>query len=350
MDSNEWVEKYKQIRPTYEQFTEKLNSLLIDLLKHKNVESIFEKRTKHIESFIEKIERKNYTDPLQDMKDFSGIRIIVKTLSDVDTVVEIIKKNFEIDEENSINKAEILSPDTFGYLSIHLIVKLDINRRNNDEWVDYKDFWAEIQVRTVLQHAWASISHFLDYKNQIDVPTNLRRKLNSLSAVLELADNNFELLINEINKLNKEYIEEINSNELNIEINVDSLKAYLENSDNVKYWEEYVQSLGVNILPFNTIDRDIDLYKFLKMETIAELDNILINSHEWGKKALLKYFKLRPQHGVSSAHILFYLVIGENLDVLNPEILRHFLIIRSNLYIDPAMKYNPKYKKLIRDY
>jgi trimethylamine:corrinoid methyltransferase-like protein len=53
---------------------------------------------------------------------------------------------------------------------------------------------AEVHVRTVLQHAWAAISHSLQYKKEDDVPAALRRRLNRLAALLELADQEFTTL------------------------------------------------------------------------------------------------------------------------------------------------------------
>jgi hypothetical protein len=58
-----------------------------------------------------------------------------------------------------------------------------------------------VQVRTVLQHAWASISHALQYKQEDDIPRALRRRLARISALLEVADEEFAELNREHNQL-----------------------------------------------------------------------------------------------------------------------------------------------------
>ena len=63
---------------------------------------------------------------------------------------------------------------------------------------DYADFKVEIQIRTILMHAWAEIEHRLAYKKQAHIPSHLRRKFSRISAKLEEADEQFEELIQEI--------------------------------------------------------------------------------------------------------------------------------------------------------
>ena len=120
-----------------------------------------------------------------------GIRIIVYYLEDLNKISEIIEKEFNVDYGNSINKLETLDPDRFGYRSIHYVVGISITRSSETEWRPYTNFKAEIQIRTVLQHAWAEIDHKLIYKQNREVPKDLRRKLSRLIALLELADEQF---------------------------------------------------------------------------------------------------------------------------------------------------------------
>ncbi|MNJ50543.1 GTP pyrophosphokinase YwaC [compost metagenome] len=67
-----------------------------------------------------------------------------------------------------------------------------------DDWLAHPDargldgLKAEIQIRTMLMHAWAAISHKLLYKKEDDAPTQVKRQLNRLSALIELADEQFD--------------------------------------------------------------------------------------------------------------------------------------------------------------
>lgn len=60
---------------------------------------------------------------------------------------------------------ERFSQGRLGYQSIHYLVKLPDQKT---EWAEYKRFEgliAEIQVRTILQHAWAEMEHDIQYKS-----------------------------------------------------------------------------------------------------------------------------------------------------------------------------------------
>lgn len=281
MTFEEDVRKYEvELQPKYENFTNKLETLLKDFLTHEKIKFTIQSRTKSVRSFQKKINRpdKKYEFPLNEVTDFTGIRIIVSSLKDVELVKRLIEKEFMIDKERSIDKSEILKTNQFGYLSKHIIVKINESRYDLPEWSSMKDLWAEIQVRTVLQHAWADVSHFLEYKNKIDVPKKFKRKLYRLSAVFELADDNLDGLISDINDLSVQYKEEINSKKLKIEINANSLSTYLENSENMSYWMNELMDKGFNIKHRNDPSVLIKLMKNANINNIEKLDDLLENS------------------------------------------------------------------------
>lgn len=93
-----------------------------------------------------------------------------------------------------MDKAAALDPDRFGYLSVHYTASLSPARRKLAEWRPYADIRAEVQFRTALQHAWSAVQHKLEYKSSIEAPRELRRRLFRLSALFELADEQFSEL------------------------------------------------------------------------------------------------------------------------------------------------------------
>jgi putative GTP pyrophosphokinase len=149
-------------------------------------------RIKEFDSFWEKVERNDYGSPLEEMEDICGLRIVCFYPSDLDSIGEIIAREFDVHE--TTDKAELMEPDRFGYRSQHFIVSI------KKEWLKAPNYRglgglkAEIQVRTILMHAWADISHKLAYKKKEHVPNELKRRLNQLSALFELADEQFDLL------------------------------------------------------------------------------------------------------------------------------------------------------------
>ncbi len=242
----EWGNIYKGRYATYQEFTNKLENLISEFLKVHKVDAQIESRTKSIESFVEKIQRegKGYHNPLEEITDLVGIRIIAYYKEDVDKIGEIIKTEFDIDWENSIDKAWTLDPDRFGYLSVHYVISLPLHRKEQTEWKAFANIKAEIQVRTVLQHAWAAISHKLIYKTAKEVPKDLRRQLFRLSALLELADEEFSNLRKLTKELKERYSQELKKGKLDIELDLSSLDVYLESTKQDLKWMKIAEEVG----------------------------------------------------------------------------------------------------------
>ena len=205
-------------------FTKTLYEFLNSLLAISNIRyHTIESRTKTIESLEGKIVLKNIRNVKDEITDISGIRIILYYKEDVDKVTDLVKSNFKIDEKNSINKANLYDDNEFGYLSVHYIVSLPALHA-------FSTLKAEIQIRTVLQHSWASISHELTYKKNYEIPKELKRKLYRLAGLFELADEQFSKIKEEHNSL-EEWMKNESATEKteNSEINLLSLKYNFEN-------------------------------------------------------------------------------------------------------------------------
>src|SRR5580698_7208334 len=175
----EWVAVYRERRPQYEAFAHKVKMLLEELLAEANIDVVqVEARTKTVESFTAKLARRpgKYSEPLNNMLDLVGIRVIGYYLSDVARIGSLIESAFEVDPGNSWKQETRSDADRFGYASDHYVASCVQARERLPEWSAYSDLRAEIQVRTVLQHAWAAIDHKLAYKRDSDVPIELRRQ------------------------------------------------------------------------------------------------------------------------------------------------------------------------------
>ncbi len=200
---NPVVAAYERKQPAFNSFAKETKALISRLLSDADIRtSQIECRTKTIESLSKKLGRpdKSYSE-LASIPDLVGLRVIVYHPEDVDRAVALIKQEFDVDEESSGDVATRLAPHEFGYRSVHLVIRLLPNRGVLSEWRSFADLHAEVQIRTVLQHAWASISHSLQYKREEEVPSSLRRRLYRLSALLELADQEFTMLGSEHHQL-----------------------------------------------------------------------------------------------------------------------------------------------------
>jgi putative GTP pyrophosphokinase len=185
-------------------------------------------RVKSFESFYEKISTKNYTDPFKQTEDFVGLRVVLYFPNDTHAVEKLLKDNFLV--EQSENKSDKLEINEFGYRSHHCIIKVAKSWCKTPNYRGLEDIKSEVQIRTVLMHAWAEIEHKLQYKSKEQVPRALQRKLFLLSAKLEEADEQFE----DIKNISLEYQNNISEKVLaegvfdtSIELNLDTFRQFL---------------------------------------------------------------------------------------------------------------------------
>ena len=186
-------------------------------------------RIKSKESIEEKIKRKKYDTPIEQLEDICGIRIICYYPSDVNKVQKQLEQEFDV--FSSENKQSDYNINEFGYRSVHLIVKVKNEWTKTPNYRDLGDLKSEIQIRTVLMHAWAEIEHKLSYKSKDQIPKEFQRNFFRLSAKLEEADEQFEELKKKFEKKTNLIIEDAKKkgkfNE-NLEFNLDNLSAFLD--------------------------------------------------------------------------------------------------------------------------
>jgi ppGpp synthetase/RelA/SpoT-type nucleotidyltranferase len=299
------IEAYKKALPQYEKATVKNSELLAELITANKIIFTNESRTKSPESLQEKITRpgKNYKDPLTEVSDLCGLRIITNTLADLVEIEKIIESNFEVDAVRSVDKSKELKPNQFGYLSRHLIVRPHRDRAALPEWKEISEIWIEIQIRTILQHAWSSIDHILRYKHEDDVPVMLRRKLFRISALFEIADEEFDLLMSKLALTRADYDAKIEKGETRIEINVDSIKSFIEKSPIARYWIDYARrNIGqtINDNDWGDISRDVKFAKYFGLHYINEIEEIMNSLKGWGEEFLSDYY--REQFRINNAN------------------------------------------------
>ncbi|MDG3443931.1 GTP pyrophosphokinase [Nitrospirillum amazonense] len=189
----------------YRRLTPMIISIIEGILRSNDIDFLsVTGRTKTKESIIGKQRRKEYKDFAKKFTDISGVRIITFLNSDVNSIEEIIKRTFEIDKENSLDRAGSLGTDRIGYRSVHYVCTLGEARAGIAEYSSLCDLKFEIQIRTVLQHAWAELAHDRSYKFGATLPPNLERQINLYSGLLELADKGFEEISNSIDSYAKE--------------------------------------------------------------------------------------------------------------------------------------------------
>ncbi len=209
---NDQVEQFKREEPRYAAYARVLERVLQQATRRLGVMAIVQTRAKTVPSFAEKALRKRdkYADPVHQLTDLCGARVIVDTKADVDRVCTFIRENFEIDHANSVDTAERLGAAEFGYRSVHYIVQFKKDAFSDDlvtpEIANAIDgLKAEVQVRTIVQHAWASIGHDRIYKSPFAVPGKYLRDAARIAALLENADDAFQLVVERVDEYRQHY-------------------------------------------------------------------------------------------------------------------------------------------------
>ncbi len=239
------IRRFIEQRTNYEQLCTEIAYILHKRLRDRKIEiSAVTWRAKTLKSFLEKIERKKYDDPFIAITDFAGVRVVCLYLTDVKKIEEIVRHEFDVIEK--VDKLTEKGIDKFGYGAIHFIAKIG-RGSSGARYEDLKDLVCEIQVRTVLQDAWAIIDHHLVYKNESDVPTPLQRKLNSLAGLFETADDQFEHIRTE----RSSYLEEVRDSQT-------SPRLFLQNELNKDSFTEYIK-WKFPTLPQRNYEEQIDV-------------------------------------------------------------------------------------------
>ncbi|WP_238917371.1 hypothetical protein [Clostridium sp. YIM B02555] len=309
----EYREKYN----LYLEFSNVIINLLTQVLKSIPTQQI-SGRVKEYNSLEEKIELKNKYQRLDDITDIIGIRIITYLPNNVDKISEIIKKEFEIDKDNCIDK-RIKKDDEFGYMSLHLVCKLDDKRLLLPEYRRFENVKFEVQIRSVLQHTWAEIEHDIGYKSKVEIPQEFRRRLYRLASLLESADDEFQTIVDKMEKYNKYVKENVHNKNMELDINKNTLIEYFKKSKELYYILENVAKgcgKGYNKKVYLTLDY-IKWLNYFKYSSIKDVDADIRELKEIIIKFAINYLKKFSQSRNSSLtiavgiHYLIYLKLAQ---------------------------------------
>jgi ppGpp synthetase/RelA/SpoT-type nucleotidyltranferase len=233
---NIYTEEYRRRRNLYEEFSRAVNEILADAINTRGLRaSDIQFRAKTIESFGKKAMRPSeenpdepkYPKPLADITDLAGVRVITFFPRTVEEVCLCIVEEFEVLERVD-HTASALQEDRLGYQSVHLLVRLANNRKTLSEYRRFDSLVAEVQVRTIMQHAWAEIEHDIRYKSTAAIPKVISRRFMTLAGLLEIADREFQAIQEEDKAIRANARTLIEENRLKeVEITPDALQLYL---------------------------------------------------------------------------------------------------------------------------
>lgn len=193
-----------EVLPLHQRLTDVLVPLIETLISQAGIEYLsVNGRTKDISSSILKVKRKGYKNPKEQMTDLTGIRVITFFDAQVKKINDIIRSSFSVDEDNSNDNPGALGDDRIGYRSVHFVCSIGNNRSMLPEFRELGNLSFEIQIRTVLQHAWAELAHDRAYKFPGVLPEGMQRKLNLYAGMLEIVDSAFDDIASKIDEYRK---------------------------------------------------------------------------------------------------------------------------------------------------
>ena len=213
------LQEYKDNLPLFREVSEQVyNNLKKTLSDAGLILAAIEYRVKTEDSLAGKLEMKGskYAS-LKDITDIIGLRVITFYTDDVDKVASAVERMFTIDWANSIDKRKAHEIDSFGYLSLHYICSMP----------DFP-YRFEIQMRTILQHAWANMNHDTGYKSGVEVPRRYFRNMSRLAGMLELIDDEFSKIRSELTDYRRKVQALVASGNLDeVALDGDAFRSYL---------------------------------------------------------------------------------------------------------------------------
>ncbi|MDR3348974.1 MAG: hypothetical protein LBO03_05145 [Acidaminococcales bacterium] len=308
-DSNEKIcREYAERKREYAAFCERFKSLFAELLKREQIKyHSITGRVKDEDSLVAKLSRfDGKYQSLDQVTDIAGIRIVTYYADEVDHIAKLIESEFDVDEENTIDKRRALDPDRFGYISLHYIIEINEKSKHLQK---YKAMKAEIQVRSILQHTWAEIEHDLGYKNQYGVPKEIRRAFSRLAGLLELADKEFQEIRQSIRDYTARVSKQMRADNGEILIDDNSIELYINYNNNIARLNNAIRR--INNTSFKDDPRGISSIvkelRWLGFENIRDIDEALSKNYDLALRLAQKTLKGRGQQPTDRSAGLFYL-------------------------------------------
>lgn len=275
--NDELLAQYRSLMPVYNKMVEVIPEMLKDFFDKKGiVVAAVEQRVKSENSLAGKLKLKGdkYRD-IYDITDIVGVRVITFYTDDVDKVASVLERLFEIDWENSIDKRKIHDIDSFGYLSLHYICRIPELSYTMPGHPELNKIRFEVQMRTVLQHAWSNMDHDTGYKSGVEIPKIYKRNLSRLAGMLELVDDEFSRIRRELNDYRRRVQTLVASGNLDeVLLDGDSFKSYLK----IGPFDALMRRIAsINQAEIKTVDMSpfLALFKAMGFNTLGDVAKLV---------------------------------------------------------------------------
>ena len=283
------VDRYRLVEPAYRECAHAVYAVLTNALDADGilVHSV-QWRAKTATSFGIKASRPSgddpstpkYGDPLREITDLAGVRVITFLRDAAERVCAIVEREFTILEKT--NRPGVVQGEVkLGYQSTHYLVQFSGRRNTLPEYARFSQITTEVQVRTILQHAWAEIEHDIQYKAVEAIPSAIRKRFMALAGLLEIADREFQAIADEDQRVRTDARRLVAEGHLDrVEITPDSLAVYLNEKfgpdGRMSEWSYAWSTTLLKRLGFRTLAE--------LAECIAPYDDDAVSRTIWGSR------------------------------------------------------------------
>jgi ppGpp synthetase/RelA/SpoT-type nucleotidyltranferase len=318
-------------------FAEKTKTLIEEFLQDAKIQyQSVQARVKTKEKL-----RVKYLDPtkkyeaLADITDQVALRIITYYEDEIDGVAEVIKREFKIDPVNSVDKRE-MEPNKFGYYALNYICQYTPERISQVEYKKFSDINCEIQITSILRHAWSEIEHpWYDLKGAF--PDNIKRRFARMAALLEIAESEFLSL----RKLQGDYQRsvdiQVEAQISNIAVDAVSLRSFIDRDPIVSEIDNKIALIRhgrlSDTLSNNEVESRVTATRLAGITKLSDLHNLL----EKYRDAIPEFISVWTKHqglsdipggrviakGISIHNLCVILVGNKSIDALQ-EFMREF--------------------------
>lgn len=258
-----------------------------------------ESRVKTESSLAGKLELKGQKYAhLSDITDIVGARVITFYSDEVDKVAALAENLFEIDWENSADKRKAYGIDRFGYMSLHYICRIPKALYFDETHPEINTIRFELQIRTALQHVWATVFHDMGYKTDVDIPKEYMRRMSCMAGMLEIADREFLSFRTEVEDYRRKVRALIRDTKFDeILLDKDSFDSYLE------------------IEPFRMLNERIASINHAEIETVS-MKPYLNALHTMGFETLGDIERMKQQYSEDAYNLARHQIGNTDLDII----------------------------------
>ena len=271
------MDEYYENMPVYKKMEEIVHGVLEESLKAQGIYiNALETRVKTEKSLAGKLELKGskYKD-ITDLTDIVGARVITFYIDEVDKIAALVDKVFDVDWKHSVDKRKVHELNTFGYSSLHYICRIPKERYFDPAMPQLNELRFELQMRTALQHVWATMYHDTGYKSGVEVPPEHLRNLNRLAGMMELADEQFSIIRTSINNYRRQVQSLVSTGHFEeVQLNADTFKSYMD----LKPFDALVKRIAaINQAEIHNavFSPYLPVLKELKFETLADIEKMI---------------------------------------------------------------------------